>query len=230
MGSEENERERKKRKAIRFFSSLKSSSLPSLRASLDLNNFLFSHSELSRSLLSLSLSLSPLHSHTHTHTNARSESLTLRDLKNCSVYILDHSSEVEATNCSDCQLFVGPVDGAAIFDSCSGCTVAVASQQFQARGCSDVEFGVYCATAPTVRSCKGVRVGCWVSSFFLLLFSFFLSSSFNFRLSLSLSTPFFLTKKKKLGRSLPGPHAALRRGQPRPGVQPVAQGPRRHPG
>lgn len=92
-----------------------------------------------------------------------SESLTLRDLTNCSVYVLDHSSEVEATNCRDCQLFVGPVDGAAIFDSCSGCTVAVASQQFQARGCRDVEFGVYCATAPTVRGCKGVRVGCWVS-------------------------------------------------------------------
>ena len=94
------------------------------------------------------------------------ESLTLRDLNNCSVYVLDHSSEVEASNCRDCQLFVGPVDGAAIFDNCTGCSVAVASQQFQARKCSDSEFGLYCATAPTVRGCKGVKVGCWVSRLF----------------------------------------------------------------
>lgn len=95
------------------------------------------------------------------------------------MYVLDHSSEVEASNCRDCQLFVGPVDGAAIFDSCSGCTVAVASQQFQARGCSDVDFGLYCATAPTVRSCKGVRVGCWVRRGNLAVFGFSLSHFFR---------------------------------------------------
>ena len=127
--------------------------------------------------------------HSNTQPND-SESLTLRDLSNCSVYVLDHSSEVEASNCRDCQIFVGPVDGAAIFDSCEGCTVAVASQQFQARGCEDVEFGLYCATAPTVRGCKGVKVGCWVSEnfgFFHFSFSIFFrdfsSSSLFFRKS-----------------------------------------------
>lgn len=169
-----------------------------------------------------------------------SESLTLRDLTDCSVYVLDHSSEVEASNCKNCQLFVGPVDGAAIFDACDGCTVAVASQQFQARKCSDTEFGVYCATAPTVRNCKGVRVGCWVSkrgggevsffSFFVLGFFFFLSFFFensqnSHLFLLALSKP---ASSTHTGRSLPRPHAPLRRGQPRPGLQPVAESPRRH--
>ena len=134
-----------------------------------------------------------------------SESLTLRDLTDCSVYVLDHSSEVEASNCKNCQLFVGPVDGAAIFDACDGCTVAVASQQFQARKCSDTEFGVYCATAPTVRNCKGVRVGCWVSKrgggrfrFFLFSFSGFFSFFLFFSKTLKTLTFFFLPSQNLL--------------------------------
>ena len=35
----------------------------------------------------------------------------------------------------------GPVDGPAIFTNCSGGQVAVACQQFQAKNCTDVEFG-----------------------------------------------------------------------------------------
>lgn len=35
----------------------------------------------------------------------------------------------------------GPVDGPAIFDSCSNCQVAVACQQFQAKGCERIQFG-----------------------------------------------------------------------------------------
>ena len=38
---------------------------------------------------------------------------------------------------------VGPVDGPAIFNNCSGGQVAVACQQFQAKNCSDVEFGAH---------------------------------------------------------------------------------------
>ena len=39
----------------------------------------------------------------------------------------------------------GPVDGPAIFNNCSGGQVAVACQQFQAKNCSDVEFGAHVA-------------------------------------------------------------------------------------
>lgn len=35
----------------------------------------------------------------------------------------------------------GPVDGPAIFDGCNNCQVAVACQQFQAKNCSQIEFG-----------------------------------------------------------------------------------------
>jgi len=45
-------------------------------------------------------------------------------------------------NRTQCHLpNAGPVDGPAIFTNCSGGQVAVACQQFQAKNCTDVEFG-----------------------------------------------------------------------------------------
>ena len=43
--------------------------------------------------------------------------------------------------------------------------VAVAAQQFQAKGCSDVEFGLYCATVPTVATSHGLRFSCWMGAY-----------------------------------------------------------------
>ena len=43
--------------------------------------------------------------------------------------------------------------------------VAVAAQQFQAKGCSDVEFGLYCATVPTVATSRGLRFSCWMGAY-----------------------------------------------------------------
>ena len=37
----------------------------------------------------------------------RSESVVLKDLKDCSVYLLDYSGEVEVTNVQDSQIFIG---------------------------------------------------------------------------------------------------------------------------
>ncbi|GAB4819794.1 hypothetical protein N2152v2_006840 [Parachlorella kessleri] len=81
------------------------------------------------------------------------------------VYILDYSSEVEVTNCSNCQIFIGPVDGPAIFDSCTNCQVAVACQQFQAKTCERIEFGLYCATQPSLSGCAGITISCWAGAY-----------------------------------------------------------------
>ena len=37
----------------------------------------------------------------------RRESVVLKDLKDCSVYLLDYSGEVEVTNVQDSQIFIG---------------------------------------------------------------------------------------------------------------------------
>ncbi len=98
-------------------------------------------------------------------TSTRSESFTLRDLVDCDIYLLDHASEVEAAGLRGCRVFLGPVDGPAIFDNCSNCTVAVASQQFQARGCRGCAFGLYCATGPALAGCADVALSCWAGAY-----------------------------------------------------------------
>ncbi|KAK9840651.1 hypothetical protein WJX81_007029 [Elliptochloris bilobata] len=93
------------------------------------------------------------------------ESVVLKNLKDCSVYLLDYTGEVEVTGCTSCQIFIGPVDGPAIFSNCKDCQVAVAAQQFQAKACTDVEFGLYCATQPTVAASTGLRFSCWMGAY-----------------------------------------------------------------
>lgn len=95
----------------------------------------------------------------------RRESFSLRDLTDCSVYLLDYTSEVEVTNCNNCQIFIGPVDGPAIFDSCNNCKVAVACQQFQAKGCNGCDFGIYCATGPTLSGCSSIKISYWTGAY-----------------------------------------------------------------
>ncbi|KAG7671141.1 hypothetical protein KSW81_003280 [Nannochloris sp. 'desiccata'] len=78
---------------------------------------------------------------------------------------MDYTSEVDVTNCVNCQIFIGPVDGPAIFDSCQNCNVAVACQQFQVKGCTDCAFGLYCATVPTISGCSSIKVSCWSGAY-----------------------------------------------------------------
>lgn len=57
------------------------------------------------------------------------------------------------------------MDGPAIFDGCTNCQVAVACQQFQAKSCAQIEFGLYCATQPSLSGCTGITIGCWAGAY-----------------------------------------------------------------
>lgn len=52
----------------------------------------------------------------------------------------------------------GPVDGPAIFNDCSGGQVAVACQQFQAKNCTDVEFGAHIKFTSLSTSCIDTKL------------------------------------------------------------------------
>ena len=41
----------------------------------------------------------------------------------------------------------------------------MACQQFQAKGCRSVEFGLFCATQPSITACSGIRIACWAGAY-----------------------------------------------------------------
>jgi protein XRP2 len=81
------------------------------------------------------------------------------------VYILDVTSMVEVRNVTNCQIFIGPVDGAAIFENVTGSRIAVAAQQFQGKAVTNTSFDMYVATRPTLHGCSNVKIGCWRGSY-----------------------------------------------------------------
>jgi protein XRP2 len=93
------------------------------------------------------------------------DAFVLKDLKDCTVFLLDYTSEVEVSNCENCQIFIGPVDGPALFQGCRNCHVTSASQQFQAKECTRCDFGLYCATGPTLNLCQEITIGCWSGAY-----------------------------------------------------------------
>ncbi|KAL3155130.1 hypothetical protein ABBQ38_011187 [Trebouxia sp. C0009 RCD-2024] len=93
------------------------------------------------------------------------ESFVLKSLTDCTVYLLDYTSEVEVTDCKNCKIFIGPVDGPAIFNNCNSSQVTVACQQFQAKNCQDIRFGIYCCTQPSITGCSKIRIGCWMGAY-----------------------------------------------------------------
>jgi hypothetical protein len=57
------------------------------------------------------------------------------------------------------------VDGPAIFNHVENCHVAVACQQLQVKNSTDTEFGLYCATKPTIVGSKDIRFTCWMGAY-----------------------------------------------------------------
>lgn len=72
--------------------------------------------------------------------------LTIEDLDDCTVYILDHSAQITVDYCNRTKFVIGPVDGPFFMRNCNQCTVTVACRQLRTRECVDSDVFLYCAT------------------------------------------------------------------------------------
>lgn len=83
---------------------------------------------------------------------------TVEDLDDCSVYILDHTSQVTVDYCKRCTIFIGAVDGPLFIRNCEGCTFIVACRQFRTRECVECDIYLYCNTkSPIIESSSNLR-------------------------------------------------------------------------
>lgn len=68
---------------------------------------------------------------------------------------------MEIADCQRCKILSGPTDGPVLVTSCTDCTFSVACQQFQAKGCTNCDFALSSATAPTLSQSTDIRFKCW---------------------------------------------------------------------
>ncbi len=79
--------------------------------------------------------------------------LTIEDLDDCTVYILDWSAQITIDYCNNTKFVIGPIDGPLFIRNCNNCSVTVACRQLRTRECVDSDFYLYCATkSPIIES------------------------------------------------------------------------------
>lgn len=91
----------------------------------------------------------------------RGNGFVLDTLKDCEVYILDHTTQVQVDDCINCKIFIGPCDGSVFIRDCKDCTLNVATRQLRTRDCANLKIGLYCATQPSIETSTCVEFSCW---------------------------------------------------------------------
>ena len=52
----------------------------------------------------------------------------IKDLKDCTVHILDHTAQIQIDRCQGCTFFLGPIKSSLFIRDCKNCNVHVACQ------------------------------------------------------------------------------------------------------
>jgi protein XRP2 len=76
----------------------------------------------------------------------------IKDLENCSVFLLDHFAQVTVDRCNNCKFYIGPIKASIFFRNCDGCEITVASSQFRCRDLTNSTCYLYTPNDPIVES------------------------------------------------------------------------------
>ncbi|CAG9466289.1 unnamed protein product [Pedinophyceae sp. YPF-701] len=80
------------------------------------------------------------------------------DLHDCTVHLLDTTSQVQIDDCVNCTFVIGPCAGSIFVRDCQSCTLSAASQQLRTRGCTGLDLRLHCASQPSIETSTDVRV------------------------------------------------------------------------
>ena len=83
----------------------------------------------------------------------------IRDLKDCTVYLYDHFSQITVDRCEGCKFFIGPVKASIFIRDCKNCEITVACGQFRCRDLYDSTLYLYTTSDTTIESSDNLNVG-----------------------------------------------------------------------
>lgn len=49
----------------------------------------------------------------------------IKDLENCSVFLLDHTAQITVDRCKNTKFYIGPIKASIFFRDCSDCEITV---------------------------------------------------------------------------------------------------------
>lgn len=80
----------------------------------------------------------------------------IKDLKNCTVILLDHSAQITVDRCHDTKFFVGPIKASIFYRDCTNCEITVSCCQFRCRDLKDSTVNLYTPNEPIVESSSNI--------------------------------------------------------------------------
>jgi protein XRP2 len=49
----------------------------------------------------------------------------IKDLKDCDVWLLDHTAQIQVDRCNNCRFFIGPIKASIFVRNCDSCEITV---------------------------------------------------------------------------------------------------------
>ena len=80
----------------------------------------------------------------------------INDLKNCTVLVMDHTSQMTIDRCEGCTFILGPIKAALFARDSKNCEFTVSCGQFRCRDLYNSNVSLYCPSDPIVESSNGL--------------------------------------------------------------------------
>ena len=76
----------------------------------------------------------------------------IKDLHGCTVYLLDHTAQIQLDKCTNCKFFIGPIKGSIFIRDCKDCEFSVACSQFRCRDLYNSKVYLFVSNNPCIES------------------------------------------------------------------------------
>jgi hypothetical protein len=88
----------------------------------------------------------------------RGSDFTIEDLTECTVYVMDCSSQMTVDNVTKSFLFIGPVQGSFFLRDCTDSVICVACRQFRTKNVKNCKIFLYCSQRPAIEYTKDIQL------------------------------------------------------------------------
>jgi len=96
------------------------------------------------------------------------ELFNIEECQDCDIFLLDHINTVFVDDCSNCRIFIGPVECSIMVRTSQDCDMVIACRQFRSRDCKDCRFALHCTTEPVIETSTNMQFACFDFNYFSL--------------------------------------------------------------